>query len=249
MGFRNINEYLTSGEVNGINMKGTINFSGLSPEDDGLFVRVNSEGSLYGYRAVNRDLEWVATDNSDVSLDDTEKLLVELTVDHDITAANGSFLFTCKIDNGSSTRDDFVNIIIRDGDNNAISSKSIQIDKGDTGYSATFYGPFSNDYPSGTTFRVYATSNKNSIVKGTNTPTSLKIVESQAEPVTEVIKVDKNLGNGISRAEIDNAIVFNNVGRPIDKKVYVIVDNAGHAWSCRYLNKIDKFAVKKLNLK
>jgi hypothetical protein len=245
MTYRGIKDYLLSGEANGMRTKNTIDFTGLQPEDAGLFTRVDEDGMLYGHRVPNQDLEWSNTSNVDVTLSSAETLLVELTVDHEITSANGSFLFKASIDNGSNNRDDNLSIIVRDGNNNAISSLPIRIDKGDTGYPATFYGSFKNDWPSGTTFRVYVTSSQGSIVKGTRMPTGIKIVEAQAAPVSSFVESSANLGNSISRAEIDSSI-----GEvPKDLKVYIVADSNGHAWSCTYVKKLDKFAVKKLSLK
>jgi hypothetical protein len=242
---KKIADYLLSGNANGMITKGTIEFSNVQPEDGGMFTRIDEEGRLYGHRVPNQDLEWSSTSNVDVTLSDTESLLVEVTVDHDVTSDNGSFLFKATIDNGSSSRDDNLSIIVRDGNDNAISSLPIRIDKGDTGYPATFYGSFKNNWPSGTTFRVYMISDQGSIVKGTRMPTGIKIVEAQAAPVNSFVESAADLGNSISRAEIVNSINES----PKDLKIYIISDSNGHTWSCTYIKKIDKFAVKKLNLK
>ena len=182
---RHINDFLLSGEANGLRTKNTIDFTGLEPKDGGLFTRVDENGMLYGHRVPNQDLEWSAISNADVDLPATEVLLVEVTVDHEVTQANGSFLFKASLTNGSSTGDDFVNIIVRDGSDNPITSKNIQIDKGDTNMPITLYGGFAQDWPSGTTFRFYGTSGRDSTIKGTVTPTGAKVVEAQAAPVTK----------------------------------------------------------------
>jgi hypothetical protein len=185
MTYRRISDYLLSGEANGLRTKNTIDFTGLEPKDGGLFTRVDEEGMLYGHRVPNQDLEWSATSNADVELPSTEVLLVEVTVDHVVTQANGSFLFKASLTNGSNNSDDFVNIVVRDGSDNPITSKNIQINKGDTNMPITFYGGFAQDWPSGTTFRFYGTSSNDSTIKGTTTPTGVKVVEAQAAPVTK----------------------------------------------------------------
>jgi hypothetical protein len=114
-------------------------------------------------------------------------------VDHEVTAENGSFLFKASIDNGSSNRDDFVDIIFRDGHDNAITSKVLQIDKGDTNYAATIYGSFSTDWDAGTTFRVYANSDNDSVVRGNIMLTGMKVTEAQAAPVTAMATAEKSL--------------------------------------------------------
>jgi hypothetical protein len=214
-----------------------------------MFVRVTGEGLLYPFRVKDQDLEWSNTSNADVVLTGSEVLLVELTIDHEVTAENGSFLFKASVNNGSNNRDDFVNIIFREGDDNAIASKSIQIDKGDTNVAITLYGSFTKDWPSGTTFRIYGTSGQDSIVKGTIMPTGLKVVEAQAAPVTEYIQTNNDFGNDISRQEIENVLNSANIAILSNFKTYLIADINDVVWKCTYLKKLDKFAVKKLTLK
>jgi hypothetical protein len=180
---RPISDYMNSGELKAITLNGNIDFAGLQPEDDGLFVRVDDTGRLYGHRVPNQDLEWSNTNGADITLD-SEKLIVELSVDEDISADNGSFLFKCVMNNGSSNRDDFVNIIFKNKDNNAIASKTVQIDKGDTNVAVTFYGGFTQDWTAPETFRIYVTSSNNSFVNGTSMLSGLKVVEARAATVT-----------------------------------------------------------------
>ena len=181
---RGINDFLVSGEAIGFRVQNTIDYTAIQPEDDGLFLRVNGDGMTYGHRVPNQDLEWVESNTTDVTVGSSETELVRLTIDHDVTQENGSWAFTCKINNGASNQDDFVTLTLRDGGGTAIASKQFQIDKGDLGYPISMWGAFGQDWPSGSEFVLTAISGRNSSVMGTMTPTTLKVVEAQVAPVT-----------------------------------------------------------------
>ncbi len=198
MAERDIKEYLASGEAGYILAQGlltssTIDFTGLTSEGEGLFTRINENGQIYGYRAKNQDVEMVVSDTTDITAGGSETLLVELTIDNDVTQENGSWAFTCKVNNGSGNKNDWVTLVLRDGGGSAIASKQYQIDKGDLGYPITMWGDFSADWASGSVFRVYATSNENSKIMGTMTPTTLKVVEAQAAPISAMATAEKPL--------------------------------------------------------
>ena len=87
-----------SANINSLTLSGSLTMEiADDPAAEGLFMRIGPAGEVVGYRAVNQDLEWVATDSSDITLADTETFIISITVDHDVTAANGSYMFTCKI--------------------------------------------------------------------------------------------------------------------------------------------------------
>ncbi len=243
-------EWMKSGEIQGIKLQETITYEDVpaSPNGNDFILRVNDIGQTYGAVVKNQDVEWVASNTTDVVVGSSETELVRLTIDQTVTVENGSWAFICKINNGSSTQDDFVTLILRDGSGTAIASKQYQIDKGDTGYAISFWGAFGQDWASGSEFIIYATSGKNSTTMGTLTPTTLKVVEAQAAAVTKVIQVNADLGNGISRGEIENAVGVS-VSTLKDTQKYVIADNAGHAWFVVWLKSLDRFAITKLNLK
>jgi len=108
MTYRNMKDYMQSGELQNIKLDGNIDFNGIQPDDDGMFVRITGDGLLYPFRVKNQDKEWAASSTADVTLADTETQIIELTVDDTVTQENGSFLFVCKIDNGSSSASDIV---------------------------------------------------------------------------------------------------------------------------------------------
>jgi len=243
-------EWMKSGEIQGIKLKETITYEDVptSPNGNDFVLRVNDIGQTYGAVVKNQDVEWVASNTTDVVAGSSETELVRLTIDNDVTQENGSWAFTCKINNGSSAQDDFVTLILRDGSGTAIASKQYQIDKGDTGYAISFWGAFGQDWASGSEFIIYAISGRDSTIMGTLTPTALKIVEAQAAPITKVIQVNTDLGNGISRGEIEAAIGVG-INTLQDTQKYVIADNANHAWFVVWLKSLNKFAITKLNLK
>ena len=111
---RLISEYLASDEADNIDIKGSISIgqslimeAGDNPTIEGMFMRVGANGQIYGYKAQNTDLEWVESNTGDIVAASSETQLLTLTIDNDITQENGSWAFTCKINNGSSNKDDF----------------------------------------------------------------------------------------------------------------------------------------------
>ncbi len=179
-----ISELMASGDIQNIKVGQTLSFKvGEDGSKDGMFLRANENGDIIGYVAPNQDLEWVNTINTDTTIGDTETLLVELTVDHDISKENGQYAFSCKVKNGSSNRSESVTFVVRDQDGTALASKMVAIDKGEDAFPATFYGKFANDHASGTTFSVYAYGSNDSIARGSLTPTALKIIEARAAEV------------------------------------------------------------------
>jgi len=188
---RPASDWIASGEVGNIKATGkietasTITFTdGADGSFNGLFTRVDENGNIIGYRAVNRDLEWVESNTTNIEAGASEVELLRLTVDHDISVENGSWAFACKVNNGSNNRDDWITFVLRDGGGNAIASKQFQIDKGDLGYPVAMWGAFGQAWPSGTEFVITAYSGQDSQVMGTMTPTTLKIIEAQAAPIT-----------------------------------------------------------------
>ena len=187
MAMRSIIEFLRSGETQGIKLQETITYEDVptSPNGNDFILRVNDLGQTYGAVIKNQDITMIATNTADVVAGSSESELVRLTIDNDVTQENGSWAFTCKINNGASNQDDFVTLILRDGGGTAIASKQYQIDKGTTGYPVSFWGSFNQNWPSGSEFIIYATSGHNSTIMGTLTPTTLKVVEAEAAPVTQ----------------------------------------------------------------
>jgi len=182
---RAIAEYMSSGECKSFVLDGNQQFKQLEDGSaTGFFTRIDENGNFFGYKAVNQDIEWKAFVNTDVIIGDTETFIISLTIDHSVTAENGSYAFSCKVKNGSSNKAENVTFVVRDEGDNAIASKMVSIDKGEEAFPATFYGDFINDHDSGSEFKVYAYGSNNSIARGTLTPIGLKVVEAQAAPIT-----------------------------------------------------------------
>jgi len=225
------------------------------PAADGLFMRVNGQGEVVGYRAVNQDLEHVETDERDILLPDSEEKIIEMTVPFAITSENGSYVFTCKLNNGSNNADDNVTFVLRDGSENAIASKMVTIDRGDTGYSVTFYGSFQNDWVENSTFKVYAYSNRDSKVMGSSLmPTGLKIVEARAAPLTAMATAQKELVFDNTVTEPTHADIIAALGsyindkEIIDKNFTALAKNESETtfWQIFYDNNSDSFFIHEI---
>jgi hypothetical protein len=180
----NLKEILATGYVDNLVVGETLIMQQANdPAAEGLFMRVNEFGEVVGYRAPNQDLEWKQSISTDLTLSDTEQQVIDLTVDHDVTEDNGSWAFVCKIENGSNNREDNVTLTFKDQNDNLLGTKNLTINKGATAYPVTFFEPFKQDFVSGTTFKIMATSERDSIIKGSLTPTTLKIIEARAAAV------------------------------------------------------------------
>jgi hypothetical protein len=257
---RNVNEWLASGEAKkakmseNIEVGTTITFGGGSDGAfDGLFTRVDENGNVVGYRAVNQDIEMVASDATNITIADTETLLVELTIDNDVSKENGSWAVACKINNGSSSRDDIVNLIMRDNAGNALSSKSFQIDKGDSGYPIAMWGTFANDFASGEKFKLYATSGRVSVCAGTLTPTTLKAIEAQAAPVSAMATAEKALVlspevNSPSKQDLLDALGANSESELIDFDFTAMATNGNEFWQVFFSHQLDEFFTHQITL-
>jgi hypothetical protein len=66
--------------------------------------------------------------------------------------------------------------------------------------------------------------------------------------VTPTIVVGSNLGNGISRTEIETAITDAGYDLPTENILFYIVDTT-KAWQVRYFKALDKYGVKKFTMK
>ena len=210
---RSAREWLGSDDTANVKVgQGLIFKTGEDGSTDRMFLRSDENGNVIGYIAPNQDLEWKAIDSNDVTLGDTETFVIELTVDHEITADNGSFAFSTKLKNGSSARSDNVTFVLRNQDGTALASKMVMLDKGEEAFPATFYGEFQNDYAANTVFKVYAYSNNNTVCRGTLTPTGLKVIEARSAPVSSMATAEKPLifddgiGRRPTRSDIEGAI-------------------------------------------
>jgi len=182
MGIKKLKELLAGDYVDNLTVGDTLTMKqAAAPEADGLFVRVNGQGEFVGYRAPNQDIEWSDVDSTDIVLN-SEKLILSLTPDQNITTDDGSFQFYCKLDNGSGVQDDNVLFTLKI-DDVQIKEKEVIIDRGDTNIPVTFFGSFTQNTTSGQTIAIYASSNKDSIIKGTVTSSFMKVIKARAAEI------------------------------------------------------------------
>ena len=66
--------------------------------------------------------------------------------------------------------------------------------------------------------------------------------------VTPTIKVGSNLGNGLTRTEIETAITDAGYNLPTENILFYIVDTT-KAWLVRYFKDLDKYGIEKLTMK
>ena len=164
---------------------GTLVFTSTTEDDDGLFLRLGAQGGVTGYRAVNQDLEWKAQDTTSMNIDDDVWISVlSLTVDHDVTTANGSFAFYASVDNTSSNRDANITVQFK-ADGTVIGTPPmIVVDKGDLGRPINMFGSVGENVASGATITIEIYSTEILNLRGDISPTTLKVIEAQAAPIT-----------------------------------------------------------------
>ena len=229
---------------------GTLVFLSTDAADDGLFLRINESGGVVGYRAVNQDLEWKATDTTNMSVaKNTWMTILSLTVDHDVTTANGSFVFYASVDQTQSNRDVNITIQVKADGTTIGTPPMIVVDKGDLGRPINIFGAVTDVVASGATVTIEFWSTEDIKLRGDVSPTTLKVIEAQAAPVTQMFQVNDDFGNAISRAEIESVLAGYNVTFVKDDFTCFIIDVNQTCWFVKYIAKIDKFAVKKMVLK
>jgi hypothetical protein len=248
MAIRTIDDYMASGECSELVIDGTQQFKQVSDGSAaGFFARVNENGVLYGHKVVDQDIVWQHEEHTDVLLTSAEQNVCELTVDADVTAAKGSWAIAGRLDNTERFE---ANVTITAKVDGAVAkTNTFKIAKNQSGFPLSSWGDFLNDMAAGSVVSIWLSADKDVRLRGDLTPTTLRITEAQAAPVSTFIKTNNDYGTSISRQEIEDAITSANLPRPKNMKPYYIEDANDTVWLCVYLEEVDKFAVKKLNLK
>lgn len=247
MADRNINEYLESGDAKNINVGEylrvgkTMLYASVPPDGDGLFLRLGFSGEVVGYRAKDQDLSWSDSRTSSVDVSDTEVVLAEVTPDHDVSIENGSYAFTCKVDNDSVRA---VELTLRMKVNGVEKGSNVyEISGRQVGYPVSFWGNVTEDIASGSAISITAQCTNDVIVRGDLSPTVLKVTEAQAAPVTVdgIITIDGR----INREKVmGDAGVASIVGRSF----YALVSNGSRAWTVFYDKKSDTLVSSRVNI-
>ena len=181
-----LTDILSSGEINNIVVAGNIGYKAAEGgEYNGMFLRLfNGQTSLY--RAPDQDLHWQDNNTTNFVIDEntTGTPIPDLTVDHEVTVENGSFIFYAQVDNLSSNMDCNITVTFKDGSTIIGTPPMITIDKGDLGRPINIFGSVGTAIPAGHSITVEVYPTEDIKLRGDISPTTFKITEAQAAPVT-----------------------------------------------------------------
>ena len=201
-------EWMESGEAGDINNNGDINavgvlnaasivtnstvrYKGVTPDNDGMFLRVDTNGNTYAFRVQNQDTEWIDSRTDAVTIDSTERVIAGVTVNQDIQQDVGSWSFAAKID--AETRFDTSLTLTMKVDGAVTRTKTIQIQGDETGYPIATWDDFAGNVASGASCVITATSDRELTLRGDLTPTTLKVVHQNSAPVSAMATAEKAL--------------------------------------------------------
>ncbi len=165
---------------------------------ENMFVRVGANGLLNLFRAPNQDEVWTDTDTANVALTTTVNELLSITIDQEVTADDGSFSVSGKLDNtGNSTKT--VTIEAFD-DGVSVGSQDVPLAKSEIGKVFLFSGALGSSMASGSVVTFEFTGSDTGInLRGDQTTTTAKITKANANPVI-LSSMDTNIVPAILKA-------------------------------------------------
>ena len=177
---KTIAEVLQTG-VPDVKITNSLKFSGSGDEVDGLFLRVDDTGNVYGYRAKDQDVIWEdqRTDNITIT---AERVIANVTPDQTLTTADGSFKFHCNLDN-TSRFDAIVQLRVRN-EGVEIALKEITLLGDITNQYIPFYGNLTTNIEAGSSISITVDADRDIQVRGDLTPTEFHLIKAEAAPVT-----------------------------------------------------------------
>ncbi len=245
-------EYLRSGEAEDIVVSGNIGYKIVQdPQYNGMFQRITN-GVTSLYRAKNQDVEWSDTDSTDVAMTTTAAELLSVTTSGYSIGAGDDATFTISgMVTNANAQNQTLYIVVKDDGTQIGSTIEVPMLKQESDKIFAVSRDIGVDIAQDSVITVefYASTGSGVTLNGTQVNTKINIILPRAAPVTRFVQASGNLGASISRGEIEGSIVSANMDMPRDLDIYYIADDAGNCWECVYLEKIDKYGVKKLNLK
>ena len=251
MAFRLASDYLNSGEVSRMRIADNITFDKANtPDAEDMFMRFSAGGQIAGHRVPDQDVHMDAFYSLDVVPPEAWTEYFSITTTHELTPDNGSAMFSADcfvIDNKDRTL--WIRVLV-DGTMIFETSTDLYKDSGNDHQQILISMGIVNTVPVGAvvTCELYGESDGIQM-NGTWQQARFRLTASQSAPVVVDVNVDLDLGAGISRQEIDDALISIDAVRPRDNQQFYIHDNSDHVWLVVYLEKLNKFAVEKLTLK
>ncbi len=187
MATRSAKEYLGSGEAENLVVSGNVGY--LAVQDsayNGMFLRV--ENGITGlYKAPDQDTHWEDVDNTQKVLDTVDTEILSITTDEELTADNGSYIVSCRLDNTSNqTRDVTIHAEI----NGTSGSSTIYgLEKNEIDKSVLISGVIDSTVASGAVINVWFDSSGAGVeLRGDILETKLKVTAAKSAPVTMSIE-------------------------------------------------------------
>lgn len=238
MAVRQINEYLTSGEVLDLHIASNIKYDAVAdPVYKNMFLRIGDEGWTSLYRAPDQDIIWRDTNSLSVPIGIITTEILGVTITEDIGPTDSTYMVSGSL---SNTRNQ-TRIVTLEMRVNGTPDGSQDIILGASELNKTFVlsNVIANTHLSGSVITVWmsTTADGDVTLNGDLQVTVLEITKAQAAPVVAITAQDvqdhdyklnltttTNLGPKLSRTEIETVIVASGYPLPTDTVSFNISD-------------------------
>ncbi len=192
----------TIGEVGSVVIGENIRYVPAStPEATGMFLKIGANGLTALHRIPDQDIHWIDEDTTSFPVTTTAQVLVSTPVDQEILASDGSYSFSCQLDN---TENQATNVTITARvEGTAVGAQVFSLDKSETNKYIIFSGGLSSDISSGDIidFTIFA-DDTGVNVRGDLVVSRMDITKAQAAPVTSSKLLAKGL-NPVALLEVE----------------------------------------------
>lgn len=235
-----ISEYIGNIQCESSHVLNNIQFKGYTdPSYEDLVMALGPDGWIKLRNIPPADIKWTDVNNTLVDITTDPQEILRLTIDQNIIANNGNAEIFGSLDNNRNATITVTLTFKINGTEK--STREITLEKNEKNVTFLYNEVFTEDRVSGDLFTVEIhASNTDVQLRGDITASVLSVYKYQSN---NVILQTTGLGASISRNEIDNLISV-----PNNNKVYFIISD-DILWLVYYIAVVDKYAVKKLNLK
>jgi len=182
-----LTDILKSGDVDNMVIAENIQFLVTTTNEEDMFMRIGANGLISLYRAPDQDTHWIDTDNTQRVLDTVDTEILSITTDEELTAENGSYTISCRLDNTSNqTRSVTIHAEI-----NGVPGEDqvYELAKNEVERSVLVSGVITQPYASGAVINVWFDSSGAGVeLRGDILETKLKVTAAKSAPVTMSIE-------------------------------------------------------------
>ena len=261
MAVEELNDILRAGTVDDIVVADNIGYIKANvPEADGMFLKVVN-GITALHRFPDQDIHWIDTDTTSVPLNGTPNEVLSTTINQDMLPEDGSYIISGQLSN-SRNQDLTVTIDVKD-DGVIVGTQDVPIAADQAGKLFAFSGAINNTIASGSVVTVEFSASFNGVVTldGNLVATKMDLTKAQAAPVTALtadnlrerdfqlnILYDGNLGNTLTRLEIEFALEDAGLPLPTDSVSFRLLDSSGHIFAVSYIHEVDAYVYERLSI-